>query len=148
MWQFWLIAAGIFFVVEMATAGFLVFWFGIGSLITMISSFFISDIYIQALIFLVTSTLLLFLTKPFVNKFVTKKEKNVVTNAYSVVGKTGIVTQEINSIQGTGQVKVSGEVWSAKTEGNEIITKDSEVKIEKIDGVKVIVSLVKSPQNV
>ena len=148
MWQFWLIAAGIFFIVEMATVGFLVFWFGIGSLITMICSFFISDIYIQTLIFLVTSTLLLFLTKPFVNKFVTKKEKNVVTNAYSVVGKTGIVTQEINSIQGTGQVKVSGEVWSAKTAGNEIITKDSEVKIEKIDGVKVIVSLVKSPQNV
>lgn len=148
MWQFWLIAAGIFFVVEMATAGFLVFWFGIGSLITMISSFFISDTYIQALIFLISSTLLLFLTKPFINKFVNKEEKNVVTNAYSVVGKIGIVTQEINSIQGTGQVKVSGEVWSAKTEGNEIITKNSEVKVEKIDGVKVIVSLVKAPQNV
>ena len=35
MWVFWLIAAGIFFIIEMATIGFLVFWLGIGALLAM-----------------------------------------------------------------------------------------------------------------
>ena len=44
MWQFWIILAGIFFIIEMATVGFLVFWFGIGSLIAMIVSLFTSNL--------------------------------------------------------------------------------------------------------
>ncbi len=86
MWQVWLIIAGVFFIIEMATVGFLVFWFGIGALIAMISSFFIPNVYIQTLIFLVTSTALLFFTKPLVNKFIIKNKK-VETNAYSIIGR-------------------------------------------------------------
>ena len=31
MWMFWLIATGIFFVIEIFTVGFLIFWLGIAS---------------------------------------------------------------------------------------------------------------------
>lgn len=140
MWQFWLIAAGIFFIIEMATVGFLVFWFGIGALITTLVSFFVPNPYIQATIFLVTSTLLIFLTKPFVNKFV-NKGKTVATNAYSIIGRTGIVTKEINPIEGTGQIKVNGEIWSAKTDLNEVITENTKVEVTQIDGVKAVVKI-------
>ena len=138
MWQLWLIIAGICFIVEIATVGFLVFWFGVGALVTMIVSFFVPDIYIQTFIFLITSTVLLFLTKPFVKKFV-NKEKVVNTNAYSIIGKTGIVVKEINSILGTGQVKIGTEVWSAKIDSEEIIPVDTEITVTGIDGVKAIV---------
>lgn len=141
MWQIWLIAAGIFFIVEMATVGFLVFWFGIGALITMIISFFVPNVYIQSAIFVITSTLLIFLTKPFVNKFLST-DTSVATNAYSIIGRTGIVTKEINSIHGTGQVKIGGEVWSAKVKTDETIPVDTEVKVIEIDGVKVVVEVV------
>ena len=140
MWQFWLIAAGIFFIIEMATIGFLVFWFGIGALITMLVSFFVSNPYIQAVVFLVSSTLLIFLTKPFVNKFV-NKDKTVATNAYSIIGRTGIVTKEINPIEGTGQIKVNGEIWSAKTDLNEVIPENTKVEVTQIDGVKTVVKI-------
>lgn len=140
MWHFWLIAAGIFFIIEMATVGFLVFWFGIGALIAMIVSFFVPDIYVQALIFIVTSTLLVFLTKPLVNKFI-DKDKKVATNAYSIIGRIGIVTKEINPIMGTGQIKIAGEVWSAKTNSDEVIPENTEVEIVEIDGVKAVVKL-------
>ena len=46
MWQFWLIAAGIFFIIEIATVGFLVFWFGIGAIIAMVVSLFIPNVRI------------------------------------------------------------------------------------------------------
>ncbi len=141
MWQFWLIAAGIFFIIEIATVGFLVFWFGIGALIAMVVSIFVPNVYIQAIVFIVSSTLLIFFTKPFVNKFV-NKEKTIATNAYSIIGRTGIVTKEINDLKGTGQVKIGGETWSAKTLSEETIPENTEIEVVKIDGVKAIVQKV------
>lgn len=138
MWQFWIIIAGLFFIIEMLTTGFLVFWFGIGSLIAMIVSLFTTNIVIQTTIFVLSSTILLFFTRPLVNKFA-KNSTNVQTNAYSIIGKKGIVTKEIDPISGKGQVKVGSEVWSAKTLGNENIKEGSEVEIKEIDGVKAIV---------
>lgn len=75
MWQVWLIIAGLFFVGEIATVGFLIFWFGIGALIAMIVSFFTSNIIIQTTIFVISSTILIFATKPFVKKFADVKKK-------------------------------------------------------------------------
>ena len=44
MWQIWLIIAGLFFVAEMITVGFLVFWLGVGALFAMVVSFFTSNL--------------------------------------------------------------------------------------------------------
>lgn len=141
MWQIWLIASGIFFVIEIFTIGFFVFWLGVGALIAMIFSFFISNIIAQMSIFVFTSALLIFATRPLANKLL--NSSNVSTNVYSLVGKTAIVVEEINYSTGKGQVKIDGEVWSAKTNNNLTITKDSEVKILEIDGVKLIVEPLK-----
>lgn len=138
MWKLWLVLSGIFIIVEIVSVGFFMFWFAVGAFITMISSLFIKNIVIQIAIFVISSTLLLFATKPFVNKFL-DKDKIVKTNAFSIEGKIGKVIADIDPIDGKGQVKVNGEIWSAKTENNNIIPKDTEVIIEKIDGVKVIV---------
>ena len=79
--------------------------------------------------------------KKFVNK------ETIVTNVNSLIGKKAIVLEEINSITGTGQIKVDGEVWSAKTLGDEIIAKGSEVEISSLDGVKACVKLIEKNQN-
>ena len=138
MWVFWLIAAGIFFIIEMATIGFLVFWLGIGSLLAMLTSFFVDNIFVQALVFVATSTLLLIFTRPLVNKFI-KIPKEIKTNAYSIIGKKGIVISKINNIEGTGQIKMDGEVWSAKSATDEDIPENTEIEIVEIDGVKAVV---------
>ena len=132
MWKFWLIVAGICFVIESFTIGFLVFWFGIGALAALVASLFISNIWIQSLIFIVSSLLLIF-TKPLVKKFV--KEKDIIpTNVYSIIGKEGIVVESIDTINGVGKVKVNGELWSATSLEN--IEKGTKVKVLKVNGVK------------
>ena len=141
MWVFWLIAAGIFFIIEMATIGFLVFWLGIGSLLAMVTSFFVDSIIVQFVVFLITSTLLIIFTRPLVNKFI-KVPKEIKTNAYSIIGKKGIVTSKINNIEGNGQIKIDGEVWSAKSLDEEEIEKNTEIEIVEIDGVKAVVKKV------
>lgn len=138
MWIFWLIAAGVFFIIEMATIGFLVFWLGIGALLAMVTSFLTDSILIQVIVFVITSILLLIFTRPLVNKFV-KVPKEVKTNAYSIIGKKGIVISAINNIEGSGQIKIDGEVWSAKSANDDDIAKDTEVEIIEIDGVKAVV---------
>jgi len=137
MWIFWLIIASIFFIGEIVTVGFLIFWFAIGSLLAMITSFFTDSILIQSIVFLVSSTILLLMTKPLVNKYISKK--TVPTNVYSIVGKQGIVTKSI-SFEEPGQVKVEGEIWTAISENSTAIEKDTEITVNKIEGVKLIVS--------
>lgn len=139
MWHIWLIIAGVCFIIEMITTGFLVFWFGIGALLTLIVSLIFPDnIVLQTSVFVISSTLLMFLTKPFVDKF-TKSDKKVVTNAFSIIGKKGIVTQDINEAHSVGQIKVLGEVWSAKTDDGSTIEKGTQIEVIRIDGVKAIV---------
>ena len=141
MWSIWLIAAGVFFVAEIATTGFLIFWLGIGSLLAMITSFITNSIMIQTIVFVVSSCILIPLTKPLADKF--SNGKVVSTNSYSLIGKNGIVTIDINPIESVGQVKVNGEIWSAKTEDESTISKGTEIEVVKIDGVKLVVSPIK-----
>ena len=138
MWQIWIILSGIFFIIEMITVGFLVFWFGIGALIAMIVSLFTSNIAIQTAVFVISSTILLFFTRPFLNKF-SKNDDEIKTNAYSIIGKRGIVIKEINPVSGEGQVKIGTEVWSAKSKQDRKIEKGLEVEVIEIDGVKAVV---------
>lgn len=139
MWGIWLIVAGVCFIIEIATVGFLIFWFGIGALLAMLISFlFPTNLFLQTAVFVLSSTLLIFLTKPFVEKF-TKNDQKVVTNAYSIIGKKAIVTQAIDPTQGLGQIKVSGELWSAKTADGSTIDAQTQVQITQIEGVKAIV---------
>jgi len=138
MWQFWLLLAGFFLIVEIISVGFLVFWFAVGALITMIVSLFCSNIIVQATVFLIASVILLFATRPFVEK-VCRKDEAVKTNVYSVEGKIGKVVENIDPNEAKGQVKVNGELWSASSYNDLPITKDTEVIIEKINGVKLIV---------
>ena len=142
MWQFWLIVAGLFFVGEIFTLGFLIFWFGIGALFAMIVSFFTTNIIIQNTVFLITSTIFILATKPLVKKFVDVKKTN--TNVLSIIGKKALVIKDIDPIHSSGQIKLNGEVWSAETENDEIIKEGSEVEVLKINGVKAIVKLVDS----
>lgn len=137
MWQLWLVVAGIFFILEIATVGFLIFWFGIGALIALIVSLFTSNVILQTTVFVLSSGLLVFLTRPFVNKFA--KTDKVETNAFSIIGKTGLVIKDIDPLHDVGQIKVDGEIWSAKSENETQIEKGTQIEVCAINGVKAVV---------
>lgn len=139
MWYIWLILAGIFVIAEIATVGFLIFWLSLGSLCAMITSFFTDNIIIQTAVFVVTSALFIFFTRPLAKKL-EKTDNPLVTNAFSIIGKKALVIKEINPNQGVGQIKIDGQVWTAKSTNEEIISEGTEVLILSIDGVKAVVS--------
>ncbi|MBQ9297421.1 MAG: NfeD family protein [Clostridia bacterium] len=139
MWQFWLIVAGVFLIGEIFTAGFLIFWLGIAAVLSMLVSIFTDNLIVQASVFVIASGLLIFFTKPFVDKYITKNQKSVKTNAFSVIGKKGIVTKEMSSTSKFGQVKVDEEIWTAVSEDSKPIPEGTEIEVVKIDGVKLVV---------
>ncbi len=139
MWYIWLILIGVFAIAEIMTPGFLVIWLSAGSFCGMITSFFTDDIVVQTAVFVITSAIFILFTRPLAKKLA-KKDKGVVTNAFAIVGKKAIVIKDINPTLGTGQIKVDGQVWSAKCESKNVIPKDTEVLILAIDGVKAVVA--------
>ena len=140
MWTIWLLLIGIFAVAEIITPGFLVIWLSAGSFCGMITSFFTDDIIIQTTVFVISSAVFIFFTRPLARKL-NKKSKTIITNAFSIVGKKAIVLQDINPTLSVGQIKVDGQIWSAKCQSEEIIPKGSEVFVLAIDGVKAVVSV-------
>lgn len=133
----WLIAAIAFGFIEAITLGIATIWFSIGALIAWVFSLFNTPLWVQIVVFLVSSSVLLYFTRPIAQKYL--KIGHTKTNAETIKGKTGIVIKEIDNLQGTGQVKVGGQIWSAKTYNDEKVPEDSIVEILDIQGVKLVV---------
>lgn len=133
----WAAAIVIFGTLEAVTAQLVSIWFVFGAIAALIASFFNVPFAVQVIIFVAVTVLALVITRPLVKKFI--NPKRVKTNADKVVGQAGIVVQDINNVEATGQVKVDGQIWTARSTDNNVIASGNEVIIEKIDGVKLIV---------
>ena len=145
-WFFWIIVAVLAFAFEAATVGLVSVWFGIGATLTAVfaaagnkafggSGWFLPA---QFIMFIIISGLFLYLTRPLAAKLV--KRSNA-TNAAAIIGKKGVVTEEINNIEGTGQIKINGNIWTAKSESGDVIEKDKIVIIKNISGVSAMVEI-------
>ena len=140
-WTVWLILAGFFIILEIATEGFLVFWFGVGALFAVGTSFLVPEnILIQIAVFVIVSIILVLSTRKLTDKI---KPKETPSNVYTIIGKKAVVLQTINNSKSQGQIKIDGDVWSAKTENDEIISEGASVEILGVDGVKTVVNEIK-----
>lgn len=128
----------VFLVIEAITFNLVTIWMAAAALLTSIYAYFFPEQYIvQAFICIVLSVIFIAATKPLTKKLLKDAPK---TNADRLLGETGIVIDAIDDLKGTGQVKVKGQIWSAKTENGESVSADKKVKIKKIEGVKLVVS--------
>ena len=137
MTSFWIAAIIVFLVIEAITVGLASIWFAIGSLAALIGEVLGAKLWLQIALFLAVSAVTLILTRPLVKKFVNGKAQP--TNADMVIGMDCRVTETIDNIAGTGAVQAAGKVWTARSGSDEIIEAGQIVRINRIEGVKVIV---------
>ena len=131
-----------FLVVEAACPLHLVsIWFAIGALSAMIGAALHASVVVQILLFVGVSAVLLICLWPFTRKVLNPKLEK--TNVDATVGQRGHVTQAIDNIDATGQVKLGGMYWSARSVSGEKIEKGTLVQVERVEGVKAFVSPVK-----
>lgn len=136
----WLGLMALFLVIEAACPIHLVsVWFAAASLVAMVVALLGGALWLQIVVFLVVSVALLGCFWPLVKKFI---NPNVTaTNADSLIGLVAHVTEDIDNIDGLGRVKVNGMYWAARSFDGNAIAKGTLVRIERIEGVKLIVSI-------
>ena len=137
-WLFWLVLAIVMLVGEFITVGFFLITIAAGSILAMLVALVTPVIWIQVATFLLSSILFFFTLKPFMQSlFPVQSEEKTAVNR--VIGKNALVLIDIDNIHGKGQVKVDGDIWSARSLNGGVISKNSIVVIRRVDGVKVIV---------
>ncbi len=136
---YWLIIFIALLIFEIVTMGLTTIWFAGGALVAALVSTFDVGLPIQIIVFLVSSVVLLILTRPIAMKYLNQRVEK--TNTERLIGMETIVIEKVDALHGTGKVRINGIEWSAMAatpkDGFEV---DEVVTITGIQGVKVIVT--------
>ena len=139
----WLGAIVLFGVTEVVTEGMVSVWFVAGSLaalLTCVAGWSLGGLTPQAtqvLVFAIVSAAALVITRPLVRRFMTRP--HIPTNADRVLGMVAKVTEAVNNEQASGAVYVDGKTWTARSADGSVIPAGTQVKVQKIEGVKLLV---------
>ena len=134
----WLVAMIVLLIVEASVPGLVSIWFALGAFAAMLSSLLHAPLWLQCLWFALVSILSLWLTRPFVKKFV--NSRTTPTNLDMVIGEECLVIEDIDNVLGSGAVSVGGKEWTARMEDADArAVKGEVVRALRIEGVKLIV---------
>ncbi len=134
----WLVILILAICIEVATMGLSSIWFAGGALIAVIAAALSFPVWLQVVLFLVVSLVLMVFTRPIAVKYFNKDR--VRTNVESMIGRQAIVVSEIDNLQGIGQVTVGGQEWSARSEDDKkCLAVGTVVEVVAVNGVKLIV---------
>ena len=95
------------------------------------------SLHVQLVVFVVISAVLIFLVRPFASRVL--RPKGAATNADRIIGQEALVTQPINNTLSQGEIKVFGQLWTARAADGGEIPAGSLVRVREIVGVKAIV---------
>ena len=137
--QFWIVIMVIAAIGELLTLAFYSIWFVAGAFFALVAKWIGIGFTGQFYVFLITSAALILMSE-----FLLKRKLGVLknphkTNINGIIGKEAIVTEEINNIEGTGEVEVAGKKWTAISEDDSIVRTKEKVIVKKVEGVKLIV---------
>jgi membrane protein implicated in regulation of membrane protease activity len=113
-------------------------WFAAGALLAIILSIIPGvPFWVEIIVFLVVSFVLIFAIRPLAKKYLYKKE--IKTNIEEKIGEKCVVIKAINELA-HGEVKLNGVIWTAIARNKkEVFEEQSVVTIVGIDGNKLIV---------
>lgn len=133
---FWIFLALIFVVLELGHPGLLFFLsFAFGSLAAAAARFFDYALLGQLVIFFVMTIVAMI----FLRTFLKKMHKSIYqTNVYALIGKHGIVTNDINPYQ-PGYITLEGQTWLARSVDNQTFNVQMKVRIVGVRGAHVLV---------
>ena len=133
----WLSVIVLAIIAEASTVALVSIWFVPSACISLILALCNVSLWIQLIVFFVTFVLLMIFIQPVIKKCFGVKP--VATNADTVIGQDAVVLESINNLEAKGQVKVRGQVWSARSADESVTYAAGEVvRVLSIEGVKLI----------
>ena len=134
---FWIIILVAALLLEAATFALVSIWFAFGSVVSLIAAALNAPIWLQFVLFILVSAVLLIFSRPLMKKLF--PNKFTPTNSELLIGKNAVVIEEIDAEHGKGRVRINGVDWTAVTDSNDVIPKDSAVIVTEVRGAKLAV---------
>jgi membrane protein implicated in regulation of membrane protease activity len=136
---YWLIAVAVLLVVEIVTLGLTTIWFAGGAFVAFIAAQCQAPLWLQIVLFLAVSLILLFVTRPIVEKHLNRSRAK--TNVDSLAGRHGKVTETIDNFNQTGKVMLDGMEWMARSaEPDAAIPAEAKVEVLEVKGAHLVVT--------
>ena len=142
----WFALAVVFLLIEGNTVMLVSVWFAAGGLVAMLAALLGAPFWLQLILFLGISAGLLALLRPLVRKYI--KPKVTATNVDSLIGSQGYVTETVDNLAATGQVKLGAMPWTARSTDGTPIETGTLVRVDRVEGVKAFVSPVRETANI
>lgn len=134
----WFALLIVFVVAEAVTVNMVSAWFAAGALAALVTALLGGKLWLQVVVFLAVSAVALALLRPIAKKYFTPKITH--TNVDALTGKTCLCVTAVDNLTGVGQVKIGDVEWTARSTTGEPIPAGAQVKIDRVEGVKVYVT--------
>ncbi len=128
LYYYWLIAAIVCVIIEIATVSFGAVCFSIGALASALVAYFEYSLSAQLGTFAAVSFLCFLFLRPVLLQIL-NGDLDVKTNADAIIGRKGIVSETIDATQHTGRVSIDGDDWKALAGNGEKIEVGTEVEV-------------------
>ncbi len=143
VWHIWVIAGLVLWITEIFMPGaFITGIFGTACLIAAPFAGMGMSFKFQLFVFAAATGVIALAIRPFVMRHFYRPDIKSETNVDALIGKYGLVTEEIDDMAGTGRVKIGGEDWRAVTSDEMRLAIGQKVIIRGVEGCKVIVERV------
>jgi membrane protein implicated in regulation of membrane protease activity len=137
-WVWWMIAAGVLAVGEIATLGFFLGPIAVAAVAAAIVALAGGGLAVQWIVFIAVSLASLLVLRPIATRHL-RTPARLRTGTAALVGSQAVVIEQVD--RDGGQVKLAGEVWSARSyDEDESFEPGARVEVMKIDGATALVA--------
>jgi membrane protein implicated in regulation of membrane protease activity len=137
-WVWWMIAAGVLAIGEIATLGFFLGPIAIAAVTAAIVALVGGGLALQWIVFIAVSLASLVVLRPIARRHL-RTPAQLRTGTAALVGRPAVVVERVD--RDGGQVKLAGEVWSARAyDDDEAFEAGTRVEVMKIDGATALVA--------
>ena len=140
LWVIWIIVACAFAAGEIASLGFFLAPFAAGALVAALVDLAGAPDLASIVVFLVASALCFGLLRPIVKRH-TRMPPSIRTGSQALLGQSVMVLEAIDNDHDTGTVKLSGEIWTARSYlDDHPIPAGTRVEVVEIKGATALVT--------
>jgi membrane protein implicated in regulation of membrane protease activity len=137
-WVWWMIAAGVLAVGEIATIGFFLGPVAVAAVLAAVVALVGGGLALQWTVFIAASIASLLVLRPLARRHL-RTPARLRTGTAALVGAPALVLERVD-LNG-GQVKIGGEIWSARSyDEDEVIEPGARATVMKIDGATALVA--------
>ena len=133
----WIAVIAVAIIVEVITDQLVSIWFVPGAVVATFLDYFDVGFVWQVLVVLLFSAAGIVFAKTYLSKKISSRI--IKTNVEAIIGERCVVTEKIDNYIGCGQVKIKGQIWSARgVEEDSVFDVGESLKVVAVEGVKVI----------